>query len=148
LRVNGLLVPLAPGSGPGSYSFAVSLALPLGQDQPLELVALDRAGNRTQLDYLVRAQLSVGIEIISPAEDSEWSAAPGEPFELEVTARLSGLGDESLALVFDGGAPRALTAQSGALRVRVPAPATPGEHTLALVASGAGGVAGQAQRRF
>ncbi|HEY9198695.1 MAG TPA: hypothetical protein VIR60_04950 [Gammaproteobacteria bacterium] len=103
VSVNGQNVGLLPGGQAGSYAFDVALTLPPGVDQPVSIEAWDRAGNRASYELILRADVAVGIEIISPLDGATLNAA-GASYVLDAVARLTGLGAEHRVEISANGA--------------------------------------------
>lgn len=90
--INGEPVGVVPGADAQTYRFSINLALPLGQQQSIALHAWDAAGNETAREVILLADAPARIELISPAEGSEFMGLSAA-VPVSVVARVTGLPD-------------------------------------------------------
>ncbi len=104
IAINGQTIGVSPTATVGTYEFLAALNLPEGTGQTLLIEAWDQAGNNSSQDYLIDVILPVGIEIITPTNNSEFSANPLGT-QIAIVARFTGLGagQTVTAAVNDGG---------------------------------------------
>lgn len=100
--INGQPVGVVPGADAQTYTFGVNLALPVGQQQAIALHAWDAAGNETAQEIILLADAPARIELISPAEGSEFMGLSAA-VPVSVVARVTGLPDGAHVDVAAGG---------------------------------------------
>ena len=152
LTINGNEVGLLPGVGSDDYVFDVNLNLALAQQQTVTVEAWDRAGQRSQAEVIVLADLPVQVEIISPAENAELTTS-GANATIPVTLRTTGYtADYAVRLRVDDAVPETATVTDGLVNTTVNAPAASGEYSLIVDVWDISGVNEQlvstAERRF
>lgn len=149
LSINGQSVGLLPGTEPDSYDFEAALELPPGIDTPVSVEAWDQAGNRSSRELLFNADISTGIEIITPLEGAELIAT-GATHNLEIVARLTGLSaTDSVMVSADGGTAAAMTLNGATANATLVVTATDGNHELLVqVKNDRNEVTAQARARF
>ena len=105
LTLNDRSIRVTPGTDPDTWVFTAGVALPQGVEQALSLAARDFSGNSARIEWFVRLEGGIEIEMISPRDGvsllSEETALP-----VTITARITGTADWDTATVsLDGGSP-------------------------------------------
>ena len=88
VTLNGLEVTLSPGSGAGNFVFESSLALPRGEQTSITLLAVDRAGNESSLNFELLSNPGPSIDVIQPLAGSEYIVFNNSQL-IETIARVS-----------------------------------------------------------
>jgi hypothetical protein len=141
--IAGQPLGLSPGVSAGTWRFSANLSLAAGSEQEVELSAVDRAGNRTERIYILRADSVYALSLLVPAADQVLALDPAGG-TMPVSVRIDGVTPEGLtALLLDASGAtlsHSSIGGSGALRgASLPVPAAAGVYRLEVRALDADG---------
>ncbi|WP_415894907.1 hypothetical protein ACMXYQ_12410 [Neptuniibacter sp. PT34_22] len=88
--VNDQPVGLLPTADAGRYTFAVPLALSVGEETSVQLQARDFSGNDATLNYALQAFSNHSVNLLIPSSNTELLGG-SDPISLQVAARIQGL---------------------------------------------------------
>jgi hypothetical protein len=114
LFLNEQPLKVQPGASEGHYDFGVALGVDAGGEKPITLVARDRSGNKTTVEYLFQSDATLSLEMLSPADNAQL-VSKGAPVTAQVAARLSLAPEGSTATVSVGNNPPDALSLSGTL---------------------------------
>lgn len=149
LTINGQSLSLLPTANVDQLSFATSLSLPVGTDTLLAILARDRAGNQSTLQYLLNANPEALIDLISPAPDASFALSSMDA-TIPVLARLSNTqAGISATLSLDGATVIPAAIQDSVINTEIPIDLAQNEHNLVLsIFDSNNQVVARTERRF
>lgn len=132
IAINGQAIGVTPTATVGTYGFAAALNLPEGTGQAVLIEAWDQAGNSSSQEYLIDISLPVGIEIITPRNDSEFSANPLGT-QIALVARFTGLGaGQTVTAAVNTSAQTAMTMDGNIGTALIVTNLTEGQHQIVI----------------
>ena len=153
LTLNGQPVTLTPLGG-DSHSFNVNLNLPTAEDLTLSLVAIDRAGNGIERNWLLRSDSAFDFSWLLPLSESNL-VSQGEAFDVQTVVQTSTIREDlnyraRLLSVAEAGAGEidvtALTVSGRTVSGMVRFPGNPGDFRIQILASNGDQTVAQTER--
>lgn len=89
ILINGQAVELSPGNGPNTYVFDINVAVQGEQAVPVSIVAFDRSGNNSAIEYSMLNIASASVKAILPPEGTTY-LSKDDDLNVQVAARLVG----------------------------------------------------------
>jgi len=110
ISINGQPVQLSPGNAPNTYTFDVNIAVEGEQATPVSILAFDRSGNRSAIEYSMLNIASASVKAILPPQDTTYLSRDND-LNVQVAARLNGneSTDQVVAYLQSAGASSAVT---------------------------------------
>ena len=102
--INNQSIVLTPGTDENRFHFTAAVPIAIGETAVVNIVAFDRSGNQSQIEYLLNNAATAAIKVLAPLEDAEF-ISNGEDVDIQVIARIEGLtGAESIVGYVEGSA--------------------------------------------
>lgn len=139
--INGQAVTLKPGAAPGIYDFSLKLALPGGQQTPVNIRASDFAGNIKNLEVIFNNIATNSIEALIPADNASFISTGNDDINLQVVARVGQLqSGETVTISLNGQSSLPLQLIGNLASGDISLPPETGNHTLHWQVKTASGV--------
>ncbi len=100
LSINGQGLTLQSAIG-NSYSFDTGVSLNAGEQTTLTLLATDKAGNATSLEYQLLSNPQASLELIQPLSGTQYRTT-GATYDLEFITRINGTSGGEILIVKAG----------------------------------------------